>query len=46
MSYDQKCHWLAEQFLEDTDLDPKEHTRELAQKIQDTIEEYIEEHDS
>lgn len=43
MSYDKKCHWLAEQFLEDTNLDPKEHAPKLAQEIQDAIEKYLEE---
>ncbi len=42
MTTDNKCWWLASQFLEDTDLDPKEHTAKLAKVIQSAIEDFIE----
>lgn len=46
MSYDTKCHDLAHAFLADTDtqdINSEANTHELAQRIQDTIEEFIEE---
>lgn len=43
MSFDQKAYWLAERFIEDTVLDRKTHTPRLAQRIQDTIDEYLDE---
>lgn len=42
MTADPKCFWLASQFLQDTTLDPKEHTAPLAQAIQAAIETWIE----
>lgn len=39
MSFDPKCYELAELFLPDDA--PEEQKQELAQEIQDTIEEYV-----
>jgi hypothetical protein len=43
MAYDEKCHELAEAFLEDeAHLRTDKRTARLAQIIQDTIEDFIE----
>lgn len=44
MGYDTKCRELAQAFLEDAPEEQrtKEHEEELAQVIQDAIEEYLE----
>jgi len=44
MSYDPKCFELAEQFLQDTTVDQQKIPK-LAQLIQETIEEFIEDHE-
>jgi hypothetical protein len=45
MTHDPKVYWLATQFIGDTDLDPRQHAKPLADRIQATIEEYLEEED-
>jgi Mn-dependent DtxR family transcriptional regulator len=42
MSYDPKCYDLAESFLQDHPGYPKEAADDLAQAIQDAIEEWFE----
>ena len=45
MSFDAKCHQLADAFLDDYELaDRAFNVNELAQVIQNAIEEYIAEH--
>lgn len=41
MSYDPKCHELAEYFLDDDPKPATANANELAQLIQDTIEDYL-----
>lgn len=41
MSYDSKCHDLAETFLTDAGITDPEAVAALAQRIQDTIEDTI-----
>jgi hypothetical protein len=43
MSYDTKCHDLAEYFLQDCDWELKDDASRLAQVIQDSIEDYLRE---
>jgi len=45
MSYDPKVHKLAEQFLEETTVDQQKIPK-LAQLIQETIEDFITEHEA
>lgn len=40
-SFDIECFWLAEHFIQDKPLGTNEHLNELAQAIQDTIENWI-----
>lgn len=41
MSYDPKCYELAEYFLDDDPLPASANANELAQLIQDAIEDYL-----
>lgn len=44
MSFDEKCYTLAAEFIADTDYHPDEAmTYELAQRIQDAIENFLQE---
>ena len=45
MSYDPKCYTLAEQFLQDTTVDQNK-IPQLAQLIQETVEDFITEHEA
>lgn len=42
-TYDSKCHELAKEFLEDAKIDDEAVTHRLAQEIQTTIEDFIDE---
>jgi len=42
--YDPKCEELAEYFLRDEDDMPKNAKKELAQQIQDTVEDWLKSH--
>lgn len=43
MSYDQKCYELAREFLQDVPgVNSEKNCRELAQDIQDAIEDFLE----
>lgn len=43
MSYDAKCYDLAEAFIDEATWAHERHRHELAQRIQETIEEYCDE---